>query len=91
MFKKKKNLHPFPVISSQKLDFYAVFGQFCRYQNLSDIMNGKIEKYISALLLDKDCCEGRTPYQLDNLFYEKFGMSCDEVLKNYGNSIDILS
>jgi len=54
-------------------------------------MNGKIEKYISALLLDKDCCEGRAPYQLDNLFYEKFGMSCDEVLKNYGSSIDILS
>ena len=50
-----------------------------------------MEKFIFALLTDKECCEGRAPYQLDNLFYEKFGMSSDEVLKNYGDSIDILS
>jgi hypothetical protein len=54
-------------------------------------MNRKIENYFSSLLLDEKASQGKIPYSLDNLFYENFGMSCEEVLKNYGNSIDILS
>ena len=37
----------------------------------------------------------KVPYKMDNLFYEKFGMSCDEVMlaldKNYTLSIDIVT
>lgn len=54
-------------------------------------MDRKIERYFSLLLVDKEAGQGKIPYALDNLFYENFGMSYDEVLKNYGNSIDILS
>lgn len=54
-------------------------------------MNRKIEKHFSALLLGEKACQGEIPYGLDNLFYENFGMSCEEVLKNCCRSIDILS
>ena len=32
------------------------------------------------------------PYQVDNVFYESFGMSCDEVLESLcADSIDIMT
>jgi hypothetical protein len=55
------------------------------------IMDTKIDKIMSAMLLGSRTRTGEIPYALDNLFYENFGMSYDEVLKNYGDSIDILS
>jgi hypothetical protein len=54
-------------------------------------MDTKIDKIMSAMLLGSRTRTGEIPYALDNLFYENFGMSYDEVLKNYGDSIDILS
>ena len=54
-------------------------------------MDRKIEKYFSALLIGEKSCQDEVPYALDNLFYENFGMSCDEVLKNCCHSIDILT
>jgi len=49
------------------------------------------ERYFSALLADDKVFNGEIPYGLDNLFYEKFGMSCEEVLKNCCCSIDIMT
>ena len=54
-------------------------------------MDRKIEKHFSALLVGAMAGQGEIPYGLDNLFYENFGMSCEEVLKNCCVSIDILS
>lgn len=90
MFKKKKNLHLFPVFSSQKVGIFVIFRQFCRNKNCK-VMDRKTEKHFSALLLGEKACKGEIPYALDNLFYENFGMSCEEVLKNCCRSIDILS
>ena len=36
--------------------------------------------------------EDGIPYQVDNAFYESFGMSCDELFESlYADSIDIMS
>ena len=55
------------------------------------VMDKKIMNYFTSLLLETDASQKKIPYKLDNLFYEIFGMSSDEVLKNYSDSIDIMT
>ena len=54
-------------------------------------MDKKVVNYFTSFMLETDASQKKIPYKLDNLFYEIFGMSSDEVLKNYSDSIDIMT
>ena len=47
---------------------------------------------IDRISLLQGLVKGETPYQMDNMFYETFGMSYDEVLESLcADSIDIMT
>ena len=47
---------------------------------------------IDRISLLQGLVKGETPYQMDNVFYETFGMSYDEVLESLcADSIDIMT
>ena len=90
MFKKKKNLLLSPVISSQKVAKPDALCQFC-FKNEEMHMRRKRSKTDEMSLLS-GLEKGRMPYHLDNMFYETFGMSYDEVFESLcADSIDIMT
>ena len=86
--KKRKICTGFGCFRHKNLLFSSRYGSFAEKHDAMDRMT---ERYFSALLTDDKVLCGDIPYGLDNLFYEKFGMSCEEVLKNCCHFIDIMT
>lgn len=80
------------VFSSQKVGNADAFFQIC--QKMENDMKRK-SSTIEVKTAVGDFVKGEIPYYVDNLFYESFGMSCDEVfellMKRETYIIDIVS
>ena len=68
-----------PVISSQKVGKCCVLSQFCPKRKLH--MQRK-SNTIEGISLFGALGKGDIPYYVVNMFYESFGMSCDEVFES---------
>jgi hypothetical protein len=90
LFKKKKNLLLSPVISSQKVAKPDALCQFCCKKEVMHMRRKRSSPDEMSLLSGLE--KGRMPYRVDNMFYETFGMSYDEVLESLcADSIDIMT
>ena len=67
------------MISSQKVVKCCVLSQFCQKRKLHMQRKSNI---IEGISLSGALEKGGIPYYVDNMFYESFGMSCDEVLES---------
>jgi hypothetical protein len=90
LFKKKKNLRLTPVISSQKVVNHDALCQFCLKKEEMHMRRKRSKPDEMSQLSGLE--KGRMPYRVDNMFYETFGMSYDEVLESLcADSIDIMT
>ena len=79
-----------PVISSQKVAKTDALCQLCQKRRKC-IMRRKTTKP-DEMSLFWGLGKGTVPYNVDNMFYETFGMSYDEVLESLcADSIDIMT